>query len=78
MGIALALGFVLFAPAYALGPVSGCHLNPARSPGPALFAGGDALSQLWLFLLAPPAGGALAAGVHLLTHPQPTFRWRRP
>lgn len=42
--------------------VTGVSVNPARSIGPALFAGGQALSQLWLFLLAP-ALGAAAAGV---------------
>jgi aquaporin Z len=35
-------------------------VNPGRSTGPALFAGGWALSQLWLFGLAPIAGAALA------------------
>ncbi|MFI9327060.1 MIP family channel protein [Kitasatospora sp. NPDC052868] len=54
-------------------PLTGTSVNPARSLGPALFAGGGALSQLWLFLLAPLVGGALAAGVHLLTHPQPNL-----
>lgn len=42
-------------------PVSNTSVNPARSIGPALFAGGDALSQVWLFVLAPTIG-ALAAG----------------
>ncbi|MFB6892355.1 MIP family channel protein [Kitasatospora sp. NPDC056327] len=54
-------------------PLTGTSVNPARSLGPALFAGGPALSQLWLFLLAPLLGGALAAGVHLLTHPRPNL-----
>jgi aquaporin Z len=40
--------------------VTGVSVNPARSIGPALFAGGAALSQLWVFILAPLAGGALA------------------
>ena len=39
-------------------------MNPARSIGPALFAGGAAMGQLWLFILAPLAGGALAGIVH--------------
>jgi len=43
-------------------PVSNTSVNPARSIGPALFAGSDALSQVWLFILAP-AVGALVAGV---------------
>ncbi|XXX79934.1 aquaporin Z [Sorangium sp. So ce134] len=41
-------------------PVTNVSVNPARSTGPALFVGGWALSQLWLFWLAPLAGGALA------------------
>lgn len=42
--------------------VTGVSVNPARSLGPALFVGGDALSQLWLFVVAP-LSGALVAGV---------------
>lgn len=42
---------------------TGTSVNPARSIGPALFQGGDALKQLWIFLLGPFAGGAFAAGV---------------
>jgi aquaporin Z len=42
-------------------PVTNTSVNPARSTGPALFVGGWALSQLWLFWLAP-IGGAVAAG----------------
>ena len=44
--------------------VTGVSVNPARSIGPALFAGGAALSQLWLFIVAPLAGGALAGLVY--------------
>lgn len=40
--------------------VTGVSVNPARSIGPALFAQGAALSQLWLFIVAPMAGGAVA------------------
>jgi aquaporin Z len=36
-------------------------VNPARSTGPALFAGGDHIVQLWLFWLAPIAGGVIGA-----------------
>mgnify|MGYP003433312570 CR=1 FL=1 len=43
-------------------PVTNTSVNPARSIGPALFAGADAMSQLWLFILAPIVG-ALVAGV---------------
>lgn len=40
---------------------TGTSVNPARSIGPALFEGGKALSQLWVFIVGPFAGGALAA-----------------
>ena len=42
-------------------PITGTSVNPARSLGPAVFAGGMALSQLWLFIVAPIAGGVFAA-----------------
>lgn len=45
-------------------PVDGTSVNPARSLAPALLAGGDALAQVWLFLLAPVLGGVLAAVLH--------------
>lgn len=41
-------------------PVTNTSVNPARSTGPALFVGGDAISQLWLFWAAPILGAALA------------------
>ncbi len=47
-------------------PVTNTSVNPARSTGPALFAGGAAISQLWLFWVAPILGAA-AAGV--------TYKW---
>ena len=40
---------------------TGTSVNPARSFGPALFVGGDALANVWVFLLAPLVGGVLAA-----------------
>jgi aquaporin Z len=42
-------------------PVTGTSVNPARSLGPALFAGGKALTQLWLFFVAPILGAVIAA-----------------
>ncbi|HEY0718321.1 MAG TPA: aquaporin [Streptosporangiaceae bacterium] len=45
-------------------PITGTSVNPARSLGPALIVGGTALSQVWLFIVAPLVGGALAAGLH--------------
>lgn len=47
-------------------PITGTSVNPARSLGPALFAGGMALQQLWLFIVAPIAGGVFAAVVRKL------------
>lgn len=41
-------------------PVTNTSVNPARSIGPALFAGGEAIGQLWLFIVAPVVGGLLA------------------
>lgn len=41
--------------------ITGTSVNPARSLGPAIFIGGDALSQLWLFFVAPLGGALLAA-----------------
>ncbi|MDQ6697213.1 MAG: aquaporin [Actinomycetota bacterium] len=45
-------------------PLTGTSVNPARSLGPALVVGGDALKQVWLFIVAPLVGGVLAALVH--------------
>ncbi len=41
--------------------ITGTGVNPARSLGPAIFKGGEALSQVWIFILAPLAGGIAAA-----------------
>ncbi len=51
-------------------PVTNTSVNPARSTGPAIFVGGWALSQLWLFWVAPIAGAAVAGWLHrtLLEH----------
>lgn len=50
--------------------LTGTSVNPARSLGPALLLGGQALSQLWVFLIAPLVGSALAVAVYqgLNTH----------
>lgn len=45
-------------------PVTNMSVNPARSIGPAVFVGGWALNQIWLFIVAPLIGGAIAAGVY--------------
>jgi aquaporin Z len=44
--------------------VGGVSVNPARSIGPAVFVGGKAIADLWLFIVAPLAGGALAGIVY--------------
>ena len=63
-GIAIGLGLTLI---HLISiPVTNTSVNPARSTGPALFVGGWALSQLWLFWVAPIVG-ALLAGF--------TYRW---
>ena len=51
-----------FAAVYIIGiPLTNASINPARSLGPAIFAGGMAIRQVWLFILAPMIGAILAA-----------------
>jgi len=45
-------------------PVTNASVNPARSTGPALFVGGWAMGQLWLFWVAPLVGGVLGGGIY--------------
>ena len=45
-------------------PVTNTSVNPARSTGPALIAGGAALTQLWLFWLAPLVGGIIGGVIY--------------
>ncbi|MEP4078473.1 MAG: aquaporin Z [Haloferula sp.] len=62
--IAIGLGLTLI---HLIGiPVTNLSVNPARSTGPAVFVGGWAISQLWLFWLAPIVGAALAGIVYPL------------
>jgi aquaporin Z len=62
--IAIGLGLTLI---HLIGiPVTNLSVNPARSTGPALFVGGAALSQLWLFWVAPILGAAIAGIVYPL------------
>ncbi len=56
----LAIGLTLTAIHIVGIQVTGVSVNPARSLGPALFVGGSALSQLWLFIVAPAIGAAAA------------------
>ena len=53
-------------------PVTNTSVNPARSTGPALFVGGWALQQLWLFWVAPIAGAAMAGAVYAYFREEPS------
>lgn len=67
--IAIGLGLTLI---HLIGiPVTNVSVNPARSTGPALFVGGWALEQLWLFWLAPIVGAAIAGIVYPLVAGEP-------
>lgn len=57
----LAIGLTLVLIHLVAIPITGTSVNPARSFGPAVLAGGAALSQLWLFVVAPLVGGIVAA-----------------
>ncbi|MBZ0261907.1 MAG: aquaporin [Hyphomicrobiales bacterium] len=59
----VSIGLCLFALIACFLNVSGASLNPARSIGPALFIGGTALSQAWLFILAPTLGAVVAGAI---------------
>jgi aquaporin Z len=60
--IAIGLGLTLI---HLIGiPVTNLSVNPARSTGPAIFVGGCALAQLWLFWVAPIVGAVVAGVVH--------------
>jgi aquaporin Z len=63
IGLALALVHIIGI------PIDGTSVNPARSLGPALFVGGTALTQVWLFLVAPLVGGALSAALYQFLYP---------
>jgi aquaporin Z len=52
-------------------PITNLSVNLARSTGPALFVGGWALEQLWLFWVAPIAGAALAEMLSRFLHSEP-------
>ncbi|MBR3423985.1 MAG: aquaporin, partial [Clostridia bacterium] len=49
---------------------TGTSVNPARSFGPALFAGGEAFSNVWVFIVAPLFGGVLAALIWKIIAPE--------
>jgi len=49
-------------------PITNMSVNPARSIGPALFVGGWAIGQLWLFILAPLIGAAVASALYSIVY----------
>jgi aquaporin Z len=53
-------------------PVTNTSVNPARSTGPALFVGGGAIQQLWMFWVAPLLGGALGGALYRWLSTEPT------
>lgn len=63
----IAIGFALTTVHLVGIPLDGTSVNPARSLGPALFAGGDALGQVWLFIVAPLVGALVAVGIWMIT-----------
>jgi aquaporin Z len=63
----LIVGLTLVALHFPFINVTGLSVNPARSFGPAVVVGGQALAQVWLFLIAPVIGGVLAGVVDALT-----------
>jgi aquaporin Z len=72
--IAIGLGLTLI---HLIGiPVTNLSVNPARSTGPAVFVGGWALEQLWLFWVAPIIGAAIAGVLYSVfaTEPEPSVR----
>jgi aquaporin Z len=72
--IAIGLGLTLI---HLIGiPVTNLSVNPARSTGPAVFVGGWALEQLWLFWVAPIIGAVIAGLVYSVfaTEPEPSVR----
>lgn len=64
----IAIGLALTAIHLVSIPVTNTSVNPARSTGPAIFVGGWALQQLWLFWVAPIAGACLAGWVYSWLH----------
>ncbi len=61
-GLAIGIGLLVV---HLVGiPLDGTSVNPARSLGPAIIVGGEAIKQVWLFIVAPPIGAVLAALVY--------------
>jgi aquaporin Z len=67
----IAIGLALFLAHMIAIPVTNASVNPARSLGPAVFEGGWALGQIWLFFTAPFLGGIIAAAIYKLVVESP-------
>jgi aquaporin Z len=75
-GIAIGFGLTLI---YLIGiPITNMSVNPARSTGPALFVGGWALGQLWLFWVAPILGAAVAGLAYRALAAEPALPQLKP
>lgn len=66
----VAIGFALVLIHLISIPISNTSVNPARSLGPAIFEGGDALAQAWVFWLAPIVGAAIAGVLYTWLRPE--------
>ncbi len=60
----LAVGFVILVAGLMANSLSGASMNPARSLGPALFAGGNAMTDVWIYFVGPFLGAFLAVGLY--------------
>lgn len=67
----VAIGLCVVVLVWIGGPLTGGSMNPARSLGPALISGGPALSNCWLYLLAPCLGASLAAWIYSALRERP-------
>ena len=74
----IAIGAVLTAIHLVGIPLTGTSVNPARALGPALFADNNALSQTWLFIVAPLCGAIVAVAIHWLVHGEPETAAAKP
>ncbi|MGM1430923.1 MIP family channel protein [Sphingobacterium lactis] len=67
----LAIGLTLVLIHMVAIPITGTSVNPARSLGPAIFAGGNAIAQVWLFLVAPIVGAVIGAILWRMVYADP-------
>jgi MIP family channel proteins len=69
-GSALVVGMIVIVDVLLGGPVTGGSMNPARSLGPALFAGGAALANYYIYLIGPVLGALIATGIRRMFSPK--------